>query len=171
MSWAVAKPVIFEGEDELQLMLEFAQLYVRHSRDASAAAYELFPGEDNYGRAWAAIEKWTHDPIVVREVNRLMRDEDIAVLFPSKDEFAKHLWDRSKQVTDPKVELEYLTKFGEAVGYLQKNGTNVAIQNNVVHNVIEVPQRIKAEDRPDAEARWADQQRKLIADARSSRPS
>lgn len=171
MSWAtaVAPPKVFADEDERQLKLEFASLLVDFSGQASEAAYTLFPGELNYGRAWSVAEHWPHDPIVAAEVARLSEDGKVGGYLPTKDEFAKRVWDRSQQVTDPKIELSFLQLFGETMGYVSK-GNNQNVNVNVVQNVIEVPTRASEEELPMLEGQWAEQQRRLIADARSSRP-
>lgn len=65
MSWGQTEPPpIFEGEDELQLKLEWARLTRGREALFREAGYKVFPGEANYGRAMQAYN-WRHDPIVL----------------------------------------------------------------------------------------------------------
>lgn len=174
MSWstAVSKPPIFAGEDERELKLAFAFLLMLHSGNAAEAAYEQFPGEQNYGRAWGVAEHWPHDPIVASEVARLEREGSIelADMMKAEDAYAKEAYDRSKSEPDAKLRLEYFKLYGEVRGYVGK-GSGTQVQVNVVQNVIEVPTRVSDEELPFLEGQWAEQQKQLMADARSSRPS
>lgn len=170
MSWAHEKPTIFSDEDELQLKLEFARLCAEDPSNVSLHGYTLFPGEANYGRAMAA-QKWIDDPVVQREISRLRKtDAEVADLLPGELLYAKEALDRSRSEIDAKVRFDYFKLAGEALGYINK-GKDANINVNVVQNVIEVPTRATEEELPMLEGQWAEQQRRLIADARASRPN
>jgi len=168
MSWAHQQPVIFSDEDELQLKLQFAHMCAEDPANAALHGYTLFPGEHNYGRAMAA-QKWLNDPFVQREINRLRNGVELDDLLLDKAQYAKEALDRSRTETDAKVRLEYFKHYGDVMGFVDKPGSNVNV--NVIQNVIEVPTRANEEELPVLEGQWAEQQRNLIADARSSRPN
>lgn len=170
MSWTTAQPPIFVGEDERELKLQFAALLVAHSGNANEAAYALFKGKENYGRAWAAAEHWPSDPIVALEVERLKEDGDVGEFLPSKEQFAKAMFDRGNQSRDDKVALGYYELFAKVLDYLPRNGQG-DVNVNLIQNVIEVPPRAREDELDALEGQWTEQQRKLVADARSSRPN
>ncbi len=172
MSWATtttAKPVVLAGEDERQLKLAYAALLVANSGDASEAAYALFPGEHNYGRAWGVAQNWPQDPLVAAEVNRIALAGELPSFLPSDDQIIKTIWDEGNNATDPKIKLQYRQLMAEVVG-LKQTGVNVN-NNTLVQNVIEVPTRATEGELPMLESNWAEQQRQLVADARSTRPN
>lgn len=171
MSWstAVAKPPIFAGEDERALKLEYARLLVELSGQASEAAYALFPGEQQYGRAWAVAEHWPHDPTVAAEVARLLEPVEVADFLKDREQAMKLAWDRAHNETDAKLRFAYFQEYNKLAGFIAQPGQQVNV--NVVQNVIEVPTRASEDELPILEGQWAEQQRKLIADARSSRPN
>lgn len=170
MSWAHEKPTIFHDEDELQLKLEFARLCAEDPSNITMHGYTLFPGEANYGRAMAA-QKWIDDPLVQNEIRRLRQDDaEVADLLPGELLYAKEALDRSRSEPDAKVRFDYFKLAGEALGYINK-GKDANVQVNVIQNVIEVPTRARDDELPMLEGQWAEQQRKLVADARSSRPN
>lgn len=170
MSWAGTKPVLFEGEDEVSLKLQFAEMCARDWNGRMTHGYSLFPGEENYGRAMACSE-WLTDPFVVREINRLKtEDGGVGVLLPSKDELAKKILDEADATIDKKDKLGFLKLAADVMGYVTKGDVNIDARS-LVQNVIEVPSRITEDQRPAKEFEWVEQQRKLVADARSSRPN
>lgn len=175
MSWAASKPVIFEGEDEVSLKLQFAEMCAKDWDGRKSHGYTLFKddvgfnGEPDYGRAMASV-KWLEDPFVVREINRLMTEQGgVGVLLPSPDELSKEVLDYARSATDHKDKLGYFKFYAELQGLIAKDGN--ANVNVLVQNVIEVPSRITEDQRPAKEFEWKEQQRLLIADARSSRPN
>lgn len=176
MSWAGTKPVLYENDDEVALKLQFAELCARDWNGRMSHGYAIFKndvgrdGQPDYGRAMACSE-WLTDPFVVREINRLKtEDGGVGVLLLSPDEFAKKVLDEADDCTDKKVKLGYLELYAKTQGLIQKedSGANV---NVLVQNVIEVPSRITEDQRPAKEFEWVEQQRKLVADARSTRPN
>lgn len=168
MSWAHEKPTIFSDEDELQLKLEFARLCAEDPSNAHLHGYTLFPGEANYGRAMAA-QRWLDDPTVQREINRLRRDS-VEELIPSPEMLAKKIIDVADAASDSKVKIEGYYKAADVLGYI-KRGTEVNVNTAIVQNVIEVPTRATDDELPMLEGQWAEQQRRLVADARASRPA
>lgn len=167
MSWAHEKPVIYHDEDELQLKLKFADYCARNWSNRHMAGYIIFPGEDNYGRAMAA-QAWLTDPIVQNEIGRL-RSEGAEEVTPSKAEIVKKMMDAADASNDPKVKIEGYYKAADVLGYVQKGSVSVTQNNdNRVVKVLRLPPRV-----PEAqfEAEFYEQQTKLVADARASRPN
>lgn len=168
MSWQTP-PAILEGEDELQLKLEYARIVARNERERFTAGYKIFPGPDNYGRALQA-QYWYDDPIVQDEITRLRyndSDDD------PDAELEAEIHQRARSAED-KDALGYYKLLAEMRGKTGRGSqTNIQINNNDnrVVKVLRVPARdITPEDDQDFEDRFYAQQTKLIADARSSRP-
>lgn len=166
MSWAHQNPVIFSDEDEVQLKLEFAHMCAEDPANVALHGYTLFPGEHNYGRAMAA-QKWINDPFVQREISRLLRDNPNE-FNPGFESFAKEVIDAGRACGDPKDKLGFFKLYSEMMEF---TGGKNNVQVNVIQNVIEVPTRARDDELPMLEGQWAEQQRQLIADARSSRPN
>jgi hypothetical protein len=170
MSWERTPPPINEGEDELQLKLEYARLVARNERERFTAGYKLFPGAENYGRALQA-QAWFYDPFVQDEIARLRDGEDEDAK-PSVDSVKGEVLQLARSAMDKKDAIAAYKLYLEAEGAIQK-GTNVNIDNSDrrVVNVLKVPTRdITAEDDADFDRRFLAQQTQLIANARSERP-
>lgn len=170
MSWNRTPPVIFEGEDELQLKLKFARIVVANPNAKLTAGYKVFEGEANYGRAMQA-QFWMSDPIVQEEIARL-RDGDPKSMVPEQDaKVETTAWeiaeDRGAKDSD---RINALKLIAEIRGMTQR-GTNISLNDNRVVNVLRVPMRdITPEDDADFDKRFYAQQTALIADAKSNRP-
>jgi hypothetical protein len=171
MSWERQPPPIFEGEDELQLKLQYARLCAENPRGRLTAGYTIFPGADNYGRA-LQCQAWFYDPFVQDEIQRLQTD-DAGELLPTDDELEADLIRTVEGTHDPKDKIAGFRLLFERRGMVSKGGVNVKIDNSDrrVVNVLRVPSRIRTdEEREDFNRRFKDNQTKLIADARSNRP-
>lgn len=171
MSWNTTPPQINEGEDELQLKLQYAAMVARNERERHTAGYKLFPGPENYGRALQA-QAWYYDPIVQDEIARLREgsDEDAK---PPIDSVKAEILQEARAALEPKDKAALYKLYLESEGAIQKgNQTNVQInQDNRVVKVLRVPARdVTPEDDADFDERFYAQQNRLIADARSSRP-
>jgi hypothetical protein len=171
MSWNTTPPPIEEGEDELQLKLQYAAIVARNERERFTAGYKIFPGADNYGRA-LQVQAWYYDPIVQDEISRLRSgdDEDDK---PSIDSVKAEVLQQARAASDPKDKAALYKLYLEAEGAISKgNTTNVQInQDQRVVKVLRVPARdITPEDDADFDERFYVQQNRLIADARSNRP-
>jgi len=173
MSWERVPPPIFEGEDELQLKLQYAGIVARNPNAKLTAGYTVFPGQDNYGRAMQA-QAWLSDPIVQEEIARI-RDGDPKAFVPEQDAKVEQVaWEiaEDRQV-EPKDRIAALKLIADVRGMIQKGGTNVTIaQDNRVVHVLRVPARdVTPEDDADFDQRFYAQQTALIANAKSSRPA
>jgi len=164
MSWN-SPPPIFDDEDERELKLRYARLLASHPERAASIGYEVFPGQENYGRAMQA-QIWQHDPVVRAEVERLQNGGEVETIIPTKEQFAKEVLDEARAARDPKDKVGLLKLHAEVMGYMPKNGVNVNVNNdNRSIKVLRVP----AYASPAAFAeRLRTQQTKLIANARSS---
>lgn len=167
MAWNREQPPIFEGEDELQLKLQYAGIVARNPERRLTAGYEVFPGPENYGRALQA-QSWLYDPFVVAEVERLTGEEAVGEILPSKEAVAKEILDFARETHDGKDKIGAFKLFAEVMGHIAKVPSMV--QDNRVINVLRVPTRdLTPEDDADFNARFYAQQTKLVADARSNR--
>lgn len=170
MAWERQPPPIFEGEDELQLKLQYARLCAENPRGRLTAGYSIFPGADNYGRA-LQCQAWFYDPFVQDEIQRLQND-DAGEMLPSDDALEADLIRTVEGALDTKDKIAGFRLLFERRNMVSKGGTNVNInQDNRVVNVLRVPSRIRTdEEREDFNRRFKENQINLIADARSSRP-
>lgn len=167
MSWEIQPPPINEGEDELQLKLQYARMVARNPRERFTGGYKIFPGEHDYGRA-LQVQAWYFDQIVQDEIGRLtVGDEDD----DPQEQFETEVMNRARQADDREA-IGFYKLAAELKGYVQKGGTNINVnQDNRVVNVLRVPTRdITPEDDADFNEKFYAQQTKLIADARSNRP-
>jgi hypothetical protein len=170
MSWNTTPPPLEEGEDELQLKLQYAAMVARNERERFTAGYKIFPGPENYGRA-LQVQAWYSDPFVQDEIARLRGGDEIDTK-PSIDSVKAEVLQRARAAEDREATQLYKL-YLESEGAIQKgNQTNVQInQDNRVVKVLRVPARdITPEDDADFEERFYKQQTQLIADAKSARP-
>jgi hypothetical protein len=170
MAWDRQPPPIFEGEDELQLKLQYARLCAANPRGRLTAGYTIFPGADNYGRA-LQCQAWFYDPFVQDEIQRLQTD-DAGETLPSDDELEADLIRTLEAAIDTKDKIAAFRLLFERRNMVSKGGTNINVnQDNRVVNVLRVPSRIRTdEEREEFNRRFKENQVNLIADARSSRP-
>lgn len=166
MTWDRTPPPIEEGEDELQLKLEYARLVARNERERFTAGYKIFAGPENYGRALQA-QAWYYDPIVQDEIARLHNGNAEGDL---DAELEAEIHQRAR-AADDKDAVHYYKLLAEIRGKTGR-GTNINInQDNRVVNVLKVPTRdVTPADDEDFNRRFYEQQNRLIADAKSARP-
>lgn len=170
MSWDVlSPPPIFDDEDELELKLAYARKTHGRPDMIRSAGYEIFPGKENYGRAMQ-VAVWQHDPIVLREWERLSLDGGAAETLPNPIEYKAHLWRLAQTEPDPKIRLEYAKLYGQTEGIVPTGGANVNISNDnsVNNNTIVVPALpATAEEQEIAALRTERRQARLMEHARS----
>lgn len=171
MSWTRETPPIFEGEDELQLKLQYAAIVARNPNAKLTAGYQVFPGAENYGRALQA-QAWLSDPIVQEEISRLVEGAEAVELLPDPSAVKLEVLQAARSATDPKAKEGLYKLYLDSVGALPKGAANVQINDNRVVNVLRVPTRdVTPEDDEDFDRRFYVQQNALIADAKSNRPA
>ena|ERR1700761_392784 len=134
MSWSVSSPPpIFEGEDELQLKLQYARLIAGHPEKVETAGYIVFPGDHNYGRAMQA-RAWRSDPIVIAEMERLGRGEGASEVLPSKAEFMAHLWNKGTSGLDDRVNYKFLELLAKTAAFINDTGPSDGVVKIIVEN-------------------------------------
>lgn len=172
MAWDRQPPQIFEGEDEFQLKLEYARVVARNPSEALLAGYQVFPGDENYGRAMQA-SAWLHDPFVQKQISILRETCEATSLLPDDAVVQLEILQEARAAPDPKDKATLYKLYCESKGIIAKAGTNVNInQDNRVVNVLRVPRRdVTPEDDAAFERKFYIDQNALIADAKSSRPS
>lgn len=169
MSWALQAPPLNEGEDEYELKLRYAAIIAANPNNYMNAGYKLFPGIENAGRAMQC-RAWLSDPIVQTEIERLGESGEVESVLPSKEQVAKEILDTARATNVTKDRLDGFKLFGEFMGHISK-GPAIVNDNRVV-NVLRVPTRdVTPEDDADFDTKFHAQQTRLIADARSNRPT
>lgn len=170
MSWTREPPPIFEGEDELQLKLQYAAIVARNPNAKLTAGYQVFPGSENYGRAMQA-QAWLSDPIVQEEISRLTETGEAGSLLPPDEAIQLEVLQAARTADDDRDKATLYKLYMDSRGMIAKGGNNVQITDNRVVNVLRVPTRdVTPEDDEDFDRRFYIQQNALIANAKSSRP-
>jgi hypothetical protein len=164
MAWQNPPP-IYDGEDERALKLDFARRWALNPSRVLSIGYEVFPGQDNYGRAMQA-QVWRHDPTVIAEYERLTGGEEV---IPGEEEPKPRILRELRQLRletgDRKVQLDSLKLKAEIEGLTGKGGNvNVNVDNRSVRNVLLVPHY---ENLDDFAAKLKTQQTHLLANAKS----
>lgn len=169
------RPVpLFDGEDEAELKARFAELWARYPNQS---VYEIglavFRDMPEPHRGSQAGHVWSKDLEVLqlRDELSLVGGLDDADL-PTKEQVGRELIAMARTARDPKVRLDAYSKYCEVAGYVTKGGPVVNLNDNRVVNVLKVPMRdATAEDDADFDRRFKEQQTRLVADVRSSRPN
>lgn len=164
MAWQ-SPPPIYDGEDERALKLDFARRWAQNPSRVLSIGYEVFPGEENYGRAMQA-QHWRHDPVVIAEYERLTGGE--AALGGGeepKDRILREIRQLRLETGDSKVRLDALKLEAEIEGLTGKGANvNVNVDNRQVRNVLLVPHYQSLDDFAD---KLKAQQTELLANAKS----
>lgn len=79
------------GEDLDALQREFAGAYLRNPRKPAEAAYVVFPGAANAGRALQAANTWPNDAAVKKLMADLVAEHGAEHFLPTKEEVAMEL--------------------------------------------------------------------------------
>ncbi len=173
MAWSASSPPpIFEGEDELQLKLQFAKAIAGHPERIQTAGYEIFPGDENYGRAMQC-RAWANDPIVLREIERILEAPETNSADVLKSQVQDELLRIGRDsVTPIDMRLKAYEQVRDMNGWKTVGGNNIQLNDNRIVNVLRVPTRdMTAADDADFDKRFKAQQTQLVIDARSNRPA
>jgi hypothetical protein len=172
MSWAQPSetadtPVVFEWEDEVDLKLQYARAVYDCGADWRMAGYRVFQGTHNIGRGMQAAN-WINDPIVVIELSRLRNDGEAEEAMPiTRAGLAKRVLDRANAEDKTKDAVAAYELVAKLLDYMPKATQNLHVGDNIVQNVLRVPER--AVDKESFADRFRASQTKLVADARSAR--
>lgn len=122
----------FEFENEADLKLAFARLYVRYN-DPFKAALDLFPG-DVPRALWVAMN-WANDPDVVATKAIIVDAGDDLEMLPNKADAARLAWQIAEdKELQPFERIAALKLYMETRGFIDKpvNQTNVVVNENKV---------------------------------------
>lgn len=161
-------PIIFDDEDEVELKLAFARIVYNDASNWRMAGYSLFQGQQNIGRAMQAAN-WINDAVVQIELHRLRNLGDDEPVPISRNALAKLTLDAAKAEDKTKEKVAAFELVAKLLDYMPKNGPNVHVGDNIVQNVLRVPER--STDPISFARRFEESQTKLVADARSNRPT
>jgi hypothetical protein len=159
--------IYLDDADKKRMFAAAYRATKRAHSDAWDAANLVFPGDESWGRfRLYAREHWPDDPVVVAEMARLDALPPPEPELPSLAYTLKSILDIANNAEiDIEARLKAWKLYCEGMQYIGK--TTVQVNNNsttrVVNNVMVVPALA-----PDWEQRMAAQQKKLIADARST---
>lgn len=169
LSTAIApeSPIIRDGEDEVELKMQFAKIAFKLGDDWRQTGFQLFQGPSNYGRAMQCV-CWINDELVQIEMQRLRENPEESL--PSLADLKKRLWTIAN---DPKVkpndQIKAIDSYAEIDG-VTKRPANFNVGNTITQNVLRVPAKpVTTEEQALYETRLEMSQLKLVNDARSSR--
>lgn len=167
MAWEVAKPdtasLWKEGEEEAARQ-SFLEACVKNFDRRHLAPYDIFPNPADAAKAWRCHD-WLQDPAFLAEVTA-------AIDASEEDRWLDDVRHIAATAAAARDRLKALELIGEHKGFVSKGATNVNIDNRqatVRH--IGVPYPVNDENRAEAEDRFRRRQERLVADARSTRPS
>lgn len=171
MTGIIVGPPIHAWENEHELKMQYAAFVAADPNSYITAAYKVFPGADNLGRAMQCAN-WISDPIVIAEIERLRSGTDVASQLPSPDEHGQEVLDLARNSTlSAKDRIAAHRLFAEMMGRIQKAGTQVNVDARTV-NVLRVPATVETPEEEEVFARrFKAQQTALVADARSKKPA
>lgn len=147
-------------EDEAKRI--FAENLIRFPDDPFKAGCAVY-GMDT-GSALRAATLWVQDADVKKYQAELLAEHGIAYFLPSKDEFAKGVYDFATTIRDPDNRIKALRLAAEVFGYIEKPG--VVVNNNVDNRRVMIVKDHGSDS--DWETKAAKQQKKLITDASAS---
>lgn len=134
-----------EGESELDLKRAFADALLRNPRKPAEAAYVVFPGALNAGRALQAANQWTSDPEVRKLQADLIAEHGAAHFLPSVEEVAMELLALSRD-----ADQSGQTRISAYKLYLDSRGalTRDTAQGDASAGLAELMATISASGRP-----------------------
>lgn len=106
-----------DGEAEADLKRAFADALLRNPKKPAEAAYLVFPGGANAGRALQAANTWPHDPEVRKLQADLIAEHGAEHFLPTKEEVAMELLALSRD-----AEQSGQTRLGAYKLYLEARG-------------------------------------------------
>lgn len=142
--------------DEADLKLQFAKELL-FKENSFEAALVVFAGDTK--KALSVHEKWSLDPIVISEKQRLSDETNPDDYLPTRTEYARKIWNSVDQCRTEDGKVKMLRLYGEVRGYLEKPGSAFT-QNNVVQNKVMIIQHNGSDS--DWKRKLKSQQEKLI---------
>lgn len=110
----------------------YARELLKTPNDPFQAALRI---EANTGLALQITHEWTHDAFVIAEQERLLSEHGAKAFLASKEEYARTVYDMSKESIEAKDRLTALRLYGEIMGFIEKPGV-VVNNNNQVNRVM-----------------------------------
>lgn len=144
----------------------FAVEYLKDTTNPFKAACAVF-GDDT-GNALTAASRWPDDPEVQAFMAKAMDDMGDIHFLPTKAELAKLVWNMARnEMLDSDSRLKAARLYGDIRGFIDKQGTNININNSTTNNKV----MVVTDHGTDAEweAKCASQQARLIEDATAVR--
>lgn len=142
---------------------QYAQLFEKLG-DRFKAAFQLFPNDTKL--AIQVANEWPQDQIVVDFQNEKLLTRDTTDNLPTKADLARKVWDRMNEpLTSDEDFVKMAKTYAEVMGYIEKPGTQVTLNQQRIYNVLRVPAQKSVDD---FEKMALSQQRQLAEDARKS---
>ena len=92
--------------------------------------------EPNTGEALRMVHFWSNDEFVLSEKARLLKECGAKSFLPTKEEFAKAVYNLAEVAGFVDDKLKAFRLYGDIMGFIEKPGVN--INNNVVTNRVMV---------------------------------
>ena len=136
---------------------QYAQLYEKLG-DRFKAAFQLFPNDTKL--AIQVANEWPQDQVVIDFQNEKLLTRDTTDNLPTKADLARKVWDRMNEpLTSDEDFVKMAKTYAEVMGYIEKPGTQVNVQN--VSNKVMIVREKESDD--DWARGLAEQQANLIS--------
>jgi hypothetical protein len=130
-------PYGWNDEKALEIKRQFAIALAQEPDNEFEAARKVIPEPEYNGRAnWVALE-WADDPYVISLIEERVATMGAASVLTSKEEFARNILIKMRGVKDPGTWLQFAKTYGETMGYINRGGGGVHINNN--NNMLNAP--------------------------------
>lgn len=146
-------------EVDLATKHRFAKAFLR-TNNASAAAMEALPFD--IGMKLMLSNSLPSDPDVLLEMDRIREEVGEMSLLPSKAAIARKILDKAELTGNVEDYANLMKLYCSVVGFIEKPGTNVNVDNRTVQNVMVVTSH---GDDSEWEAKAAEQQKRLTLNA------
>lgn len=120
----------------LEQKRKFAIALLKNPNNTFACAKEVF-GDDS-GAALQVHTVWPRDGTVLDFQQEYVETHGGLSVLPEKDKFARDVYDLAQGEKDPDIRLRAFKLYGDIMGYIEKPGTQVNIQNNTTNKVMKI---------------------------------
>lgn len=111
---------LYPGENLAELQKRFASIFARTPNDPKKAAFIVFPGPENLGRALQAASIWPHDPVVRALVDAIWDGNEEDYL-PTKEQVAREILTLAQTARATDERLKAYDLYGKYMGFTNKD--------------------------------------------------
>ncbi len=135
-----------ELEDQEGLKRAFAEALLRNPSKPAEAAFKVFPGAANTGRALQAANRWPDDDEVKSIMAALVQEHGAEHFLPTREEVAREILEIARgPETETRHRLDALKLYGDFMGH---TGKAADVKIDVATPMAELMSKIAANGRP-----------------------